>query len=179
MFFDELDKVSETKLGNEITHVLMQITDPSQNESFHDSFYSDFTFDLSRCIMIFSYNDESKISPILRDRMIRIRTDGYTLKDKFEICQLHLIPEILAEYNMDAKAVVFSNEILSAMINRIETEDGVRNIKRAIHDIVSNIHLDVLMGTIDNTNVQVTEAHVKKYIALPSVDKTSHNMMYM
>jgi ATP-dependent Lon protease len=179
MFFDELDKVSETKLGNEITHVLMQITDPSQNESFHDSFYSDFTFDLSRCIMIFSYNDESKISPILRDRMIRIRTDGYSLKDKYEICQLHLIPEILAEYNMDAKSIVFSNEILSAMINKIETEDGVRNIKRAIHDIVSNIHLDLLMGTIDSAVIQVTDAHIKKYILLPGTDKTSMNMMYM
>ena len=39
-------------------------------------------FDLSKALFIFSYNDESKINPILRDRMYRISTKGYKKEDK-------------------------------------------------------------------------------------------------
>ena len=34
------------------------------------------------CLFIFSYNDESKVNPILRDRMYRIQTKGYDAKQK-------------------------------------------------------------------------------------------------
>jgi ATP-dependent Lon protease len=44
-------------------------------------------FDVSKCLFIFSYNDESKINPILKDRMYRIQTKGYEAKEKLIIAK--------------------------------------------------------------------------------------------
>lgn len=181
-FFDELDKVSGTKNGEEIINILMQLTDPTQNEKFHDSYFSDFSFDLSRCIMIFSYNNESEISPILRDRMIRIETRGYKLCDKLCIAQKHLIPDILQEFNIQPQRIRFDNEIIKFIIEFVEAEEGVRNLKRAIHDIISNMHLNMLIGEHDDEakELTVTKQNVTKYVhRRREADNTSHNLMYL
>jgi ATP-dependent Lon protease len=78
IYFDELDKVSDTPKGEEIIGILTHLTDTTQNSQFHDKYFSELDLDLSKCLFIFSYNDESKINPILKDRMYRIETKGYT-----------------------------------------------------------------------------------------------------
>jgi ATP-dependent Lon protease len=65
IFFDELDKISETPKGEEIVGILTHLTDSTQNSQFHDKYFSEVEFDLSKCLFIFSYNDETKINPIL------------------------------------------------------------------------------------------------------------------
>ena len=80
IYFDELDKVSDTPRGEEIIGILTHLTDTSQNSQYHDKYFSEISFDLSKCLFIFSYNDESKVNPILRDRMYRIMTKGYEAK---------------------------------------------------------------------------------------------------
>ena len=52
IYFDELDKVSETFRGEEIIGIL---TDTSQNSQFHDKYFAEIDFDLSKCLFIFSY----------------------------------------------------------------------------------------------------------------------------
>ena len=84
-YFDELDKISNTPRGEEIAGILTHLTDTSQNSMFHDKYFADIDFDLSKCLFIFSYNDESKINPILKDRMYRIETKGYNIKQKLTI----------------------------------------------------------------------------------------------
>ena len=71
-YFDELDKVSKTPKGDEIIHSLIHLTDSTQNNQFQDKYFSGIDFDLSKSVFIFSYNDESKINPILLDRMVTI-----------------------------------------------------------------------------------------------------------
>jgi ATP-dependent Lon protease len=78
IFFDELDKISDTPKGDEIVGILTHLTDTTQNTQFHDKFFNEIDFDMSKCLFIFSYNDESKINPILRDRMYCIKTKGYS-----------------------------------------------------------------------------------------------------
>ena len=53
IFFDELDKISETKSGEEVTGLLTHLTDASQNNSFSDKYFSGIDFDLSKCFFIF------------------------------------------------------------------------------------------------------------------------------
>ena len=62
IYFDELDKVSDTAKGEEIIGILTHLTDTSQNSAFHDKYFADIEFDLSKCLFIFSCNDESKIN---------------------------------------------------------------------------------------------------------------------
>lgn len=165
LFFDELDKVSETQKGEEIINYLIHLTDSTQNDKITDVYFSEFEFDLSRCLIIFSYNDEEKVNPILRDRLIKIETKGYSVTDKINISQKHMIPLILREYNFDTGDILFTEDILKQMINLIEEEDGVRNLKRAIVDIVSNVNLNKMLELDQMTfPYVVTEDDVKKYV---------------
>ena len=54
IYFDELDKVSETPKGEEIIGILTHLIDSSQNSEFHDKYFSEIKFDLSKCLFIFS-----------------------------------------------------------------------------------------------------------------------------
>lgn len=148
LFWDELDKISDTYRGQEIVNVLIHLTDPAQNDAFQDRYLSDFHIDLSRCISIFTFNSIDKVNPILRDRMITIETSGYSLKDKLEIARAHLVPSVLAEYGMTKGDVVFSDAVLQDVISRIDPEDGVRNLRRALDDVVSRINLSRLMDGV-------------------------------
>ena len=94
IMFDELDKVSDTPKGEEIIGILTHLTDPTQNTEFHDKYFSEIDFDLSKCLFIFSYNDDSKINPILKDRLYKIQTKGYDKKDKIIIANNYLLPII-------------------------------------------------------------------------------------
>ena len=42
IYFDELDKVSDTPRGQEIIGILTHLTDTSQNSQFHDKYFSDW-----------------------------------------------------------------------------------------------------------------------------------------
>ena len=90
IYFDELDKISGTPKGEEIIGILTHLTDTTQNSQFHDKYFSSLDFDLSKALFIFSYNDEDKINPILRDRMYRIETKGYKKKDKITSLQKNI-----------------------------------------------------------------------------------------
>lgn len=140
-YFDELDKVSDTSKGEEIVNVLMHLTDQAQNDKFHDKYFADFEFDLSKSLIMFSYNDAQKISPILRDRMTSIETKGYDVSDKVTIAKKHMIPSVLRQYMFKDDEVLFSEDIVKEIIAVIDVEDGVRNLKRAIQNIVSHVNL--------------------------------------
>ena len=46
IYFDELDKISDTTKGDEITHMLTHLTDPSQNSLFQDNYLPGVNLDL-------------------------------------------------------------------------------------------------------------------------------------
>ena len=155
IYFDELDKVSETSKGQEIYNLLCHLTDPAQNKHFHDKYFSGLDFDLSRATLIFSYNDESKINPILLDRMTKIHTDGFDTSSKTVIAKDYLIPNMLNEYSFDKSEIVFEEEAIKKIINNYcGGEQGVRNLKRNIEAIVSklNIYRYVEPSKETNTN---------------------------
>ena len=85
IYFDELDKVSQTYKGQEVIHFLTHLTDQSQNSLFQDNYFSGVNIDLSKCLFIFSFNDETKVDRILKDRMYVINTKGFNTKEKIKI----------------------------------------------------------------------------------------------
>jgi len=94
-YFDELDKVSNTDRGHEIINLLVHLTDYTQNSQFIDDYMDGIVIDLSRATFIFSFNDKSKISPILLDRMELIQFNSYTLIEKKYIAKQFLLPNIV------------------------------------------------------------------------------------
>jgi ATP-dependent Lon protease len=146
IYFDELDKISDTPKGEEIAGILTHLTDTSQNTEFHDKYFSEINFDLSKCLFIFSYNDESRINPILRDRMYRIQTDGYSEKQKIVIARDYLIPKIREQIRFTPEEVVLEDEIIGHVIqNYTADEKGVRNMKRCLEIIFTKLNLYRLM----------------------------------
>lgn len=147
IYFDELDKVSNTPKGEEIIGILTHLIDTSQNDKFHDRYFSGIEFDLSKCLFIFSYNDESLVNPILRDRMHTITIDGYNTTDKLTIVNQYLIPSIIKNIHLDE--IIIPNETIQYLIENIEHEKGVRNIKRCIENVYSKLNLFRFMKNSD------------------------------
>jgi len=166
IYFDELDKISDTPRGEEIIGILTHLTDTSQNSQFHDKYFSDVDFDLSKCLFIFSYNDESRVNPILKDRMYRITTKGYDAKDKITIAKDYILPKIREQVNFKEEDVIIPDETISYIASSsalTKGEAGVRNLKRCLEIIYTKLNLFRLMkpnDTIQST-VFATELDIK------------------
>jgi hypothetical protein len=146
ILFDELDKLSDSFKGQEITGVLTHLTDSTQNSKFSDKYFSEISIDMSKALFIFSYNDESVVNPILKDRMYKIETKGYKTKDKLVIAKDYLLPKIREEIKFASDTIVFNDELLEYIINDFtEKEDGVRNLKRCLEIIYKKLNLYRLM----------------------------------
>ncbi len=146
IYFDELDKVSDTPKGEEIIGILTHLTDTAQNRQFHDKYFSSIDFDLSKALFIFSYNDEKKINPILRDRMYSIQTKGYNRDEKTTIANNYLIPSIEKNIGFEKGQINIPTESLHYIISQYTlNEKGVRNLKRCLEIIFTKLNLFRLM----------------------------------
>lgn len=142
IFFDELDKISLTEQGQEIAGVLMHLTDSTQNTAFQDNYFSEFEFDLSKSLIFFSYNDKSRVNPILLDRLHNIYVKGYSVKEKIAIANKHLIPAICADLGFDQSSVILTDAVLeNAIALFIEKEEGVRNLKRYLENVYLKLNM--------------------------------------
>jgi len=144
IYFDELDKVSDTPRGQEIIGILTHLTDTSQNAEFHDKYFSEVSLDLSKCLFIFSYNDESLVNPILKDRMYRIQTKGYETKEKITIARDYLLPKIRDQVKFTAEEILIPDDTLQYIISTAhltKNESGVRNLKRCLEIIYTKLNL--------------------------------------
>jgi ATP-dependent Lon protease len=141
IYFDELDKISDTPKGEEIMNLLIHITDSSQNDRFQDKYFTGIDLDLSRCLFIFSHNNHERVNPILRDRMYNIRVEGFNTKEKLVIAETHLLPAALKDVGLHEK-ISISKEIIQQIIeNNTGEEKGVRELKRCIQTITSKLNL--------------------------------------
>lgn len=196
-FFDEVDKVSATDFGAEITSVLTMITDPSQNSEFYDKQFIDIPLDLSNCIMIFSFNDRNKVPPILRDRMdIRIFKD-YRLMDRVRISQKHIIPTIIKDIGMingkllkvetptvkhdgspgqpdisyvyESPEIIINEDVIKYVIHNRSTEDekGLRTIKRILETICEKANRLIMSGQAKTIPIKITQDFIENYVPRP------------
>ena len=160
IYFDELDKISDTPKGEEIAGILTHLTDTAQNNQFHDRYFSEIDFDLSRCLFIFSYNDESKVNKILLDRMYRIQTQGYNQEQKTTISNKYLVPKICEQVKFQPEDIKISDATLHYIItNYTDKEDGVRTLKRCLEIIYTKLNLYRLMRP--DTNIFESEMSIK------------------
>jgi ATP-dependent Lon protease len=191
IYFDELDKVSDTARGQEIIGVLTHLTDTSQNNQFHDKYFSEIELDLSKCLFIFSYNDENLVNPILRDRMYRIRTKGYDLKEKTIIARNYMLPKIREQVGFGPDDIVFSDEVLGHIIsNQAKGEEGVRNLKRSLEVIHTKLNLYRLvksgtqmfskeMGLNVSFPYTLTKKDVDTLVKVDNAGSSALSMMYL
>ena len=184
LFFDELDKVSDTPKGDEISSILTHLTDSTQNERFTDKYFGDIEMDLSKSLMIFSFNDETKINPILKDRMTIIRVKGYSIDQKIQIAFQYLMPHVLNQYQLSMESIQLSEPILRNLIEQLPEEQGVRHLRRGLECIVSWVNMAQYMVVSPFQDIltlpyQVKQDHLSLFLkSLLSKDDKPPSFMY-
>lgn len=155
IFFDEIDKLSESDKGKEVAWNLLHITDFSQNNDFRDKYLCDIPIDLSKIWFIYSMNDDSFMDKALRDRMPIIKVSGYKKSEKVIISKEYIIPRIMKNINMDQNAVNFDDKVLEYIVslanentskyddfkNNDYNQTGVRELEKMLGRILSRINL--------------------------------------
>ena len=163
VYFDELDKCSSKHGINEISSILIHLTDPNMNQSFQDRFFQGIDFPLQNCIFIASYNDSSLIDPILLDRFVEINVMPYTLQDKVKIIKDFILPEIIKEIGLN-KTIIIADEVIKKGILEYTNEAGVRDIRHKLELILMKINKEVLIKTIVDETININWDNFKKYI---------------
>ena len=191
IYFDELDKISDTPKGEEITGILTHLTDTTQNNQFNDKYFSEIDFDLSKCLFIFSYNDESRVNPILKDRMYRIETKGYDAKEKLIIARQYMLPKIREQVNFKEDEVIIPDETILYIVNTkhlTNGEAGVRNMKRCLEIIHTKLNLFRLIKPEDNmfkndisfqVNFPITVTREYVDLLIKNEEKQSQSLLMM
>ena len=151
IYFDELDKVSDTPKGQEIIGLLTHITDSTQNQNFHDKYFSGIPLDLSRVLFVFSFNDIKSINSILKDRMYTIQLEGFNKEDKLKIATDYMLPKIIRMFGWKKEEVTFQKEAIEYMIETFTKEKGVRGMKQCLETIMARLNLFRIMDQSDKT----------------------------
>ena len=173
IYFDELDKISDTPKGEEIMNLLIHITDSSQNDKFQDKYFTGIDLDLSRCLFIFSHNNHERVNPILRDRMYNIRVAGFNIKEKLVIAEQYLLASALKDVGLHEKISISKDVTQFIIENYTGEEKGVRELKRCIQTIASKLNL--LRFYNDPKQVPFAISN----FALPFTLKKEHVMLFL
>lgn len=171
IFMDELDKVSETKNGQEISGKLIHLTDFQQNNEITDKYFSGIKFDLSRALFIFSYNDETKINPILKDRIKIIEINGFSDEDKVHIAKDYLLPSIYKEIGFTKDDIQISDDVIKYIIMNTDDEKGVRRLKENLTNLVSKLNVSKYLTKEQATDLNMT--YISNF-SLPFTLTTEH-----
>ena len=142
IYIDEFDKESKSEQGKEITGILTHLLDSSQNDEFEDKYFG-IKLNLSKALIIVSYNDPNNINKVLLDRIHRVKFDNLTMDDKLIIARKYIIPEIERKMGFD-NTVIITDEILSEIINLYTSEPGVRKFKEILFDLYGSINVELL-----------------------------------
>lgn len=140
LFFDEIDKISSTQNGKEVSNQLLHITDFTQNNHFIDKYIPDIPIDLSHIWFIYSLNSIVDIDPVLSNRLNFIEVNDYTIDDKINICKNFLIPNTFKKFKIKNK-YIFNDECIIKIINKNKDITGIRELIRIIDKIFNRLSI--------------------------------------
>ena len=141
IYLDEIDKVSYSSDGLEIQALLLHITDPVQNHSFQDKYFAGIEIDLSKVVFIFSFNDESLIDPVLKDRIHIIHIKDPNMQEKMVIGKQYLLKEIACNVGLKLEDMIISDETVRYIIMHWCNKDkGVRGLKKCLESLLLKIN---------------------------------------
>jgi ATP-dependent Lon protease len=165
IFFDELDKISDSPKGNEINGLLTHLTDSSQNNVFNDKYFSGIDIDFSKALFFFSYNNIELINHILKDRLTIVKFEGYNIEEKINIVKDFIIPDLLKNIGFEKDDIKINNDVIKYILSKTDKkEDGVRTIKKNIEELLMKINLLKLTKTKNNKNEMNIDYHIEDLV---------------
>lgn len=168
IYFDELDKVSSCARGEDIFNTLVHLTDPAQNTHIRDRYFHGVDLDFSKCILVFSYNDPSRVSPILLDRLERLQMLPPTGEEKMRVIREQMLPRALRRLGDMELAV--DDGALSAIADHHRDEAGMRGINKSIEGVVAAAAMCRALGSgsavgLQNAPVSMDAAFARHILA--------------
>merc|ERR1712227_1005184 len=98
--------------------------------------------DLSKALIIFSYNDSSLIDPILKDRITEIKINPLNLKDKIIIVKKYILPEKCETLGYKENDILIDDDNINHIIESYTYEAGVRKLKEKLFEILRIFNLE-------------------------------------
>ena len=185
IYIDELDKLSKTEHGNEITGILTHLTDSTQNDHISDKYFSGIPFDFSKVLFIFSYNDPSQIDPILLDRIHRIKFNYLKENEKLIVVKKYILPSLYEKIGLLEKFINIEDENILYIINNFTFESGVRKLKELLFTILSEINIKFINKEItiplkitneDIKNIYLKEKHENIHYSVNKCENRVYGM---
>lgn len=164
---DEIDKVARDNHGDP-SSALLEVLDPEQNETFHDN-YLDLDYDLSKVMFVATANSLSTIQPALRDRMEIIEMNGYTIEEKIQIAQKHLLPKQLKLHGLEKNQFTLENKIIEKVADQYTRESGVRTLDKMISKLIRNVAKSIAMNQKYSHSPKSNE--IEKVLGAPKFDR--------
>ncbi|KAK6088692.1 lon protease 2 [Seiridium cupressi] len=131
---DEIDKLGHANHNGDPSAAMLEVLDPEQNYAFSDH-YVNVPIDLSKVLFIATANSLDTIPGPLLDRMETLEFSGYTTLEKRHIALRHLVPKQIRVNGLSEGQVIFSEEVVSKIIESYTRESGVRNLEREIGSV--------------------------------------------
>lgn len=167
---DEIDKVGKDHRGDP-SSALLEVLDPEQNNSFYDNFL-ELDYDLSKVMFIATANSLSSIPSALRDRMEIIYISGYSIEEKIEIANKHLIEKQRNAHGLKKDQIKISKKTLQKLIEDYTRESGVRELDRVLASVMRNIAKNVAME--ESYNVAIQPEELEKILGKPKFNKDEY-----
>ncbi|MEQ1919396.1 MAG: endopeptidase La, partial [Elusimicrobiota bacterium] len=166
MLMDEADKIGRNGNAGDPTAALLEILDPSQNNTYRDR-YLDVPYDLSEVLFVVTSNELSNIPEPLRDRMEIIEFDGYTTLEKIAIAERHVVPQKLAATGLKAEEATLTKDAIRRIIEGYTMEAGVRKLRQQIESVLRKISAWTETRGEKAPGV-VNEKDIEKYLGVES-----------
>lgn len=170
---DEIDKISESKMGTEATATLMCALDRTQNSEFTDQFIPYVPLDLSQIIFVCTSNNKDLLHPVLKDRLCVIDIPAPTKAEKLNIATKFLIPRANKNVHANTFDVAITDAGVHTLIELSGEEKGVRELERKIEELIRTVNYNRLVDT-NFTNEPLTPARIKELV--PKRAPTAHSM---
>jgi ATP-dependent Lon protease len=163
---DEIDKMGQDTHGDPAS-ALLEVLDPDENYAFSDH-YLEVEYDLSEVLFICTANVAAAIPPVLLDRLEMIELAGYTLEEKVNIAQRHLLPRERHAHGLAGQEIVLAAELLRRIIESYTREAGVRNLRKHLARVLRKIATEQAAGDAPPSGPRtVTAEAVRAYLGPP------------
>ena len=159
---DEIDKVPEYETRSAVP-ALLALLDPEQNHAWRDHFFDELPVDLSGALFVATANDEKRICPPLRDRLVMLRLPGYSAEEQIQIGYRHILPRLKRELGIRGQ-VQIPKRVIRMLVEDYSAAAGMRMLRHRLNQVL----VRALREHIESgATVRVTPTDVRAWLPAP------------
>lgn len=157
---------------------LLELLNPEENHNFVDQFLN-ISLDFSETIFVCTANSTVDILEPLLDRIEVIKIDDYTFKEKREISEQFIIPNVCKEFGFlqqgkehhetykseNNQTITIPEDTIVTLVKEYSPmSSGMRGIRRTIEKLIRKINMEMLVDK-QIENYQVDVSSLKKFLS--------------